>query len=95
MQENAVKSFLGNCQESIPLFFLANVSFAYLIAGSPLFAEQIQFNRDVRPILSENCLACHGFDHAKREAGLRLDTREGALATLDSGHVAVQPGKPD
>ena len=95
MQENAVKSFLGNCLESIPLFFLANVSFAYLIAGSPLFAEQIQFNRDVRPILSENCLACHGFDHAKREAGLRLDTREGALATLDSGHVAVQPGKPD
>ena len=95
MQENAVKSFLGNCQESIPLFFLANVSFAYLIAGSPLFAEQIQFNRDVRPILSENCLACHGFDHAKREAGLRLDTREGALATLDSGHVAVQPGEPD
>lgn len=95
MQENAAKSFLGNCQESIPLFFLANVSFAYLIAGSPLFAEQIQFNRDVRPILSENCLACHGFDHAKREAGLRLDTREGALATLDSGHVAVQPGEPD
>ncbi|MEI7460675.1 MAG: PSD1 and planctomycete cytochrome C domain-containing protein [Pirellula sp.] len=95
MQENAVKSFLGSCQESIHLFFLANVSFAYLVAGSPLFAEQIQFNRDVRPILSENCLACHGFDHAKREAGLRLDTREGALATLDSGHVAVQPGKPD
>ncbi len=55
-------------------------------------AAKLEYNRDVRPILSENCFACHGFDKAKREAGLRLDTRDGALSESDSGEVAVKPG---
>ncbi|MFM9196144.1 MAG: PSD1 and planctomycete cytochrome C domain-containing protein, partial [Planctomycetia bacterium] len=53
------------------------------------------FSRDVSPILAEYCLACHGPDAAGREAGLRLDDRESATATLESGAVAIVPGRPD
>ncbi|MBM3845037.1 MAG: DUF1553 domain-containing protein [Verrucomicrobia bacterium] len=55
---------------------------------------KIDFNRDVRPILADNCFACHGPDKAKRKAGLRLDLRADATATLDSGGRAVVPGDP-
>ena len=54
--------------------------------------DRIQFNRDVRPILSENCYVCHGPDPATREANLRFDTKDGMFAVLEEGHVAVTPG---
>ncbi|WP_299466820.1 PSD1 and planctomycete cytochrome C domain-containing protein [uncultured Gimesia sp.] len=54
--------------------------------------EKVEFNRDVLPILSNHCYACHGPDSATREAGLRLDQRESTTGKADSGKRAVTPG---
>lgn len=57
-------------------------------------ADGIDFNRDVRPILSNRCFKCHGPDEGTRKGKLRLDDRTSALGSGKSGETAIVPGKP-
>ena len=69
------------------------VETSLLAANSPKTAP-VSFNREIRPIFSEHCYACHGPDEGQRKAGLRLDVEEEALEPLKSGSRAVVPGNP-
>ncbi len=62
-----------------------------LLLNATVKGEEVDFNRDVRSILSNHCLTCHGPDEAERKANLRLDTPEGARADL-GGYAAIVPG---
>src|SRR5579862_1813204 len=75
---------------------------AVLLFGSLAVADtlhggsaKIDFNRDIRPILNENCLKCHGPDDGGRKAKLRFDLREPALKPAKSGKIAIVPGAPE
>ena len=60
--------------------------------GDKTDSGEVDFARDVRPILSDKCFACHGPDQAARKSELRLDTPEGALKGGRSGFPALVPG---
>ena len=66
---------------------------ADIVAAEVNLPEKVDYNLHVKPILSDRCFACHGPDKAKQQAGLRLDTPEGAYEALaKSGHTAIVPG---
>jgi mono/diheme cytochrome c family protein len=60
-----------------------------------LAADRLSYNRDIRPILSDNCFGCHGPDAHDRKAGLRLDAPQPDKPATDSGLAAIVHGKPD
>ncbi|HVT28038.1 MAG TPA: DUF1549 domain-containing protein, partial [Lacipirellulaceae bacterium] len=73
---------------------------ASIIAGSAFIgvasaSQPVNFDRDIRPILSNKCFACHGPDDGKRQAGLRLDDQKVATHPLESGAIAIVPDKPN
>jgi len=76
-----------------PLAALPGIFCFVLSVRAVSAAEPLRYNRDIRPILSDNCFACHGPDKANRKGGMRLDLREAAVAPAESGDTAIVPGK--
>lgn len=74
--------------------FHNSICLSVLLFPAAGLAQDIRFSRDILPILSDRCLSCHGPDEEHREAELRLDVRESAMADRDGAPVIV-PGKPN
>ena len=63
-------------------------------SAATLPSERVDYNDDVRPILSDRCYSCHGPDQGQRQAGLRLDRESGAFGAAASGAMPIVPGEP-
>ncbi|MBL8736851.1 MAG: PSD1 domain-containing protein [Planctomycetes bacterium] len=73
--------------------FLATALSGQVPPGQPGSGQDVpRYGRDIRPLLADRCFRCHGPDPATREAGLRLDERDAAIAARDDGDPAIVPG---
>lgn len=73
------------------LYGIVSVSLSCVVSSAE---DVVDFNRDIRPLMSNNCLICHGPDEDERAADLRLDTQQGSRQDL-GGYAAIKPGDPD
>jgi mono/diheme cytochrome c family protein len=89
LRRRAIPSLLPSILIALPL--------AGGFAEEPVAAKvaPVDYNRQVRHILADKCLACHGFDAAERKGDLRLDVRESAVGAAESGEHAIVPGMPE
>lgn len=76
------------------LTLLALLLVSPTLAQADEVGERIDFNRQIRPILSDKCFRCHGPDAGERKAGLRFDHRDSAIGVAESGKRAIVPSKP-
>jgi len=86
---------LGVSMSLVATLALAFMSCASLTAAQDATTAQLNYNRDIRPILADKCFPCHGPDASERQAELRLDSAQEAAATTDSGLQAIVPGSPE
>lgn len=89
--QTVVRAFPGRFPK---LLILLGVTLGFSSAQAvdpPLSAQKIEFNKHIRPILADHCYLCHGPDKGTRQAGLRLDHREGAVQS-GAGQPAIVPG---
>src|SRR5437667_1456807 len=93
-RKSAIKIWRAN---SITLAGLMSLPGINAVAAESLQrgSAKVDFNRDIRPILAENCYKCHGPDDGARKAKLRFDLRAEALKPAKSGNTAIVPGAPE
>jgi hypothetical protein len=87
-----MKRALYQIQSCCRWLLIAMVACAWARNSFAATPAKVNFNRDIRPIFSEHCYACHGPDEPKRKAGLRLDVQEDAFKELKSGNHALVAG---
>ncbi|HRE83562.1 MAG TPA: PSD1 and planctomycete cytochrome C domain-containing protein [Opitutaceae bacterium] len=82
---------------ALPRVFVRSVitvtGFAFGLPASQ--AAPVSFNREIRPLMSDMCFQCHGFDARSRKAGMRLDVREDAIKPTKNDLKPIVPGKPE